>query len=176
VLCFWDVPTGAPLGEWDLGAPADGGGMIDDLAGSETGRYLAVEYDPDYGRIRRTANPITDWLARAFGTGPPPDPRHILLLDMTERRQLARLPGQSAAFSRNGRWLATLDGAGVVRVWEVPLQPPLVRIMGYSAAAGLACSVGLVLLRRLGPTVVGLRRGQSKLGRSPDANGNSGLG
>jgi hypothetical protein len=50
VLGFWDVATGEPLGEWALEAPEDGGGMITGLMASDGGRYLAAEYDADYGR------------------------------------------------------------------------------------------------------------------------------
>jgi hypothetical protein len=50
LLCFWDVATGASLGDWDLGGPAERTGMIHALAGSEGGRYLAAKFDPDYGR------------------------------------------------------------------------------------------------------------------------------
>jgi hypothetical protein len=149
-LAFWDVATREPLGEWGLGAPADGGGWIENLRGSESGRYLAAECDPDYGRSRGVARAATDRLARAFAKGPPPERLCILLLDVPGRRQLARLPGRSAAFSRNGRWLATLDGAGVVRVWEIPVRQPWTHILGYAAAAALACWVALVLLVRLG--------------------------
>jgi hypothetical protein len=150
VLGFWDVATGAPLGEWDLGAPADGGGMINSLAWSESDRYLAAEYNPDYGRRRGAARAATDRLATALTGGPPPEPERVLVLDVVRRRELARLPGRSAAFSRDGRWLATLDGAGGVRVWAVPLRPAWARILGYAGAEALVCWVALVLLGRLG--------------------------
>jgi hypothetical protein len=164
VLGFWDVTTGAPLGEWDLGAPSDGGGMIEDLAGCESGGYLAAEYDPDYGRTHGAVRAIRDRLAKGSGAGSRPEPQHILLLDVTRRRQLARLPGRSAAFSRNGQWLATLDEAGVVRVWEVPVRQPWARILGYTAGAALACWAGLLLMGRLGRRCWGPGAG-GRLGR-----------
>jgi hypothetical protein len=150
VLGFWDLATGAPLGEWDLGAPADGGGMIDSLASSENGCCLAASYDPDYGRTRGAVRAVTDRLATALGGGPARETERILLLDVTRRRELARLPGLSAAFSRDGQWLATLDVAGVVRVWQLPLRRAWAEILTYAGLAALVCWTGLVLLRRLG--------------------------
>jgi hypothetical protein len=149
ILCFWDVATGAPLGEWALAAPSDGSGLIWHLAEAETGQYVAAEYDPDYGGGPGSARRVADGLARAFGAAAP-DHQCILLLDVTQRREIARLPGRSAVLSPNGRWLATLDKAGVVRVWAVPIQRPWARIMVYSAVAALACGVGLVFVGRLG--------------------------
>jgi hypothetical protein len=149
LLGLWDVATGAPLGDWNLGAPADGSGSILRLVGSEDGLYLAAAYDPDYRRTPGAVRTAMDWLAGARAAAPP-KPQHTLLLDVTRRRELARLPGQSAVFSRDGRWLATLDEAGVVRVWQVPVRPPWARILGAAAGATLACWAGLVLLARLG--------------------------
>jgi len=39
----------------------------------------------------------------------------------------------------NGRWRATIDEAGVVRAWEVPMPRPWCLILVYSAVAALAC-------------------------------------
>ena len=143
VLVFWDIATGEPLGEWDLGAPR-GDGMINGLVASEGGCYLAAEYDPDYGRgslVRR----YLDWLSVSSNT----ERQQILVWDVAKRSELARLPGNSAAFSSDGRWLATLDGSGVVRAWELPVQRPWARILGYAAACALGCWVMAVLLGRL---------------------------
>src|SRR5262249_49150516 len=73
--------------------------------------------------------------------GPGRERQQILVWDVVERRELARLPGSSAAFAGDGRWLATLDEAGVVRVWEVPVRRPWARILAYAAACALGCCV-----------------------------------
>jgi hypothetical protein len=145
VLNFWDVATGAPLGEWDLGAPSDGGGTIWYLHGSEDRSFLVAEYEPINGRASRVSRLIMALTKRS-----PPEDHCVLLLDVSRRREVARLPGWSAVLSRNGRWLATLDKTGVVQVWEVPVRRPWAGILGYAAAATLICGTGLVLVRRLG--------------------------
>jgi hypothetical protein len=149
VLGFWDVATGAPLGEWDLGAPADGGGMITGLVGSDGGCYLAAAYDTDCGRHPLVRPWPLDWLAGALPAACGTERQQVLVWDVVERRELASLPGSSAALSRDGRWLATLDEAGVVRVWEVPVRRPWARILGYTAACALGCWLPAVLLGRL---------------------------
>jgi WD40 repeat protein len=149
VLGFWDVPTGARIGEWDLGAPSDGGGLIEYLVGSDSGRYLAGDFDPEYGRGRGPAQRVADRLAISLSAQPTPEHKQIILWDVVERREMARLPGRSAAFSQNGRWLAAIDSAGVVRVWEVPTARPWARIVGYAGVATLGCLAGLLFLNQL---------------------------
>jgi WD40 repeat protein len=68
-------------------------------------------------------------------------------LDGIDRREIASVPGHSAVFSPNGRWLATIDGDGIVRVWELPLRRPWQRIFGYAAIATLACALAFLLVR-----------------------------
>jgi hypothetical protein len=168
-LHFWDTATGASLGEWDLGARSDKGGLINDLVGSESGRYLAGEYSPDTGVGRSPAVRIGDRLARAVGDEPPDWRRQILLWDVIERCELARLPGRSAAFSRDGSWLATIDDRGILRVWEVPPRRPWGHILGYAAVASLGCLALLLVIARMGRRVWGtgagrrLRRGVARL-------------
>jgi hypothetical protein len=147
-MVFWDVGTGKALGEWDLGAPLDGGGMIDDLVASQSGRYLAAEYAPDYGRGFWDRCWFLDRLPGRRAWESSMDRHQVLLWDVVERRELARLPGSSAAFSADGRWLATLSHSGVVRVWEVPVRRPWARILGYAAACTLGCWLPVLLLAR----------------------------
>jgi hypothetical protein len=148
VLGFWDVSTGAPLGEWHLGAPADGGGMINELVGSEGSQYLAAAYDLDYGRGPPMRRWLPGWLAGRLSSGSRAERQQILVWDVAQRHELAQLPGNSAALSRDGRWLATLDGMGVVRVWQIPLRPPWVLILGCAAGCTLGCWLLTLLLGR----------------------------
>ena len=113
-LLFWDVPTGRPLGELQLNDAPEGYGQIRNLIGAETGPFLMVDYDPPF--------------PRALGPGPlqgivipkppPKEPRHTILLDVSERREVGRYLGGSPRLSQNDRWLATVDADGIVRVWE----------------------------------------------------------
>jgi hypothetical protein len=147
-LYFWDVATGGALQEWDLGAPADGGGLFNDLTGSGSDRYLTAVFHPDYGRGRDLAGRVADRLARTLAAGPPPDRMRVVVWDTTERREVARVPGRAAALSADGRWVATVDGAGVIRVWEVPPGLPWARILGYAGAAAVGTAAGLIFGRR----------------------------
>jgi hypothetical protein len=150
LLCFWHVATGEKLGEWDMPADSKDTGMIDDLASSDSNRYLAVSFDPDYGRPLRADPAIVEWVRRFIGPKSAREDRHqIHLLDILERRELARLPGWLARLSGDGGWLATIDEAGVVRVWELPLGRPWGSILAYAAAATLACWLLIVVLNRL---------------------------
>jgi WD40 repeat protein len=149
LLGFWDVATGEPLGEWDLGAPADGCGMINGLVASDAGRYLAAPYDPDYGRDQSVRCRVLDWLPVTLFARSSAERQQILIWDIVERRELARLTGRSAALSGDGRWLATLDEAGVVRVWEIPMRRPWARILEYAAACSMGCWALATLLGRL---------------------------
>lgn len=155
VLRFWDVATGEDRGQWDLGCPSDGGGMIEHLVGSGSDRYLAGVYDPDYGRGRPPARRAADRLSRALSGGRTPEPMQVILWDVIERREVTRLTGRSAGFSADGRWLATIDRDGVVGVWAVPVQRPWLRILGYTAGAALGCWAALaglaVVVRRWWP-------------------------
>jgi hypothetical protein len=147
-LQFWDVATGVNLGDWDLSDRSDGGGMIDELVGSEGGRYLAGEYSPDAGVGRSPGGRIADGVASIFGDDDWYDRRQILIWDVLERRELARLPGKSAAFSGDGQWLATIDEHGTLRVWELPVRRPWGRILGWAAIASLGCLAVLIVLAR----------------------------
>jgi WD40 repeat protein len=150
-LCFWDVETGEKLRDWDLATLSDEGAWIGLLESSESGRYLAADLQPNYyGRNRRSGLLDLVRIVRSRWGPSASEDRQVLLWDVAERREEARLPGSSARLSRNGRWLATIDEAGVVRVWEVPLQRPWGLILGYSAVAALACWAGLVAAGRLG--------------------------
>lgn len=141
-LDLWDVATGDSLGEWNLDARSNHSGMIDDLVAPASGPYLAGEYDPDYGVGRSPAGRVSDRLGRALGQGDRPAREQIILWDVSERREVGRLPGKSAAFSRNGHWLASIDADGVLRVWDLPLRRPWERILGFAAVATL---VGMIV-------------------------------
>jgi hypothetical protein len=152
-LYFWDVATGASLGEWDLGAPADGGGLFDHLAGSDSDRYLTAVFHPDYGRSPDVGRRVADQLTGVFGDEPPLDRKQVVVWDVLARREVAHVPGRAAAPSADGRWLATIDASGMVRVWEVPPQRPWGRVLGYAAVAALACALALAAAGRLARTL-----------------------
>ena len=108
-----------------------------------------MEYDSDYNRKPST---VSGWFAWIFGSQKAEsssESRHqVILLDVIDRRELARLPGSSAKLSPQGRWLATLDHAGVVRVWELPLRQPWLTAILYAGAVALACWLMRCLLMR----------------------------
>lgn len=149
VMGFWDVTTGAQRGEWNLVAPKDGGGMLHRLVASQDGQFAAAEYYPDCGRVSSQPPWPIDRLVDALSTHSRQDRQQVLVWNLAERYELARLPGSSAAFSRDGRWLATLDDAGVVRGWEIPVRPPWGCIVGYAVGCALCSWVLAVLPGRL---------------------------
>jgi hypothetical protein len=55
------------------------------------------------------------------------------VLDVVERRVVGKAPGRSAAFSPDGRWLATINDEGIIRVWEMPFGRPWGRGLAYAA-------------------------------------------
>jgi WD40 repeat protein len=138
VLRFWDVTTGRELSEWEPPSPRGRGGRVGELKTANGGRYLAarVGTEPDPGGGSR--NPVIDWLVRRFPDGPPTTTRgRIAVLDVIDRDVPTQVPGASATFSANDRWLATLDADGVVRVWELPLGRPWGRAVLYAIAVVL---------------------------------------
>jgi len=144
ILRFWNLTTGAKLGDWELVEPPNGGGRIMVLVGSERSRYLAVQYDPDYAVGRGVIQEFADDL-----DGNPSSHWQVLLLDIAERRVVAHLPGRSAKWSRDGRWLATIDDAGVLRVWEMPLgERPWRRPIRYAALVALGYWAAVMVVRR----------------------------
>ena len=44
----------------------------------------------------------------------------VVLWDVAVRREVCILPGSSAVLSAEGRWVATIDNEGMVRMWEIP--------------------------------------------------------
>jgi hypothetical protein len=123
--------------------------MIDWIDAPRGGRYLAAEFDPDYGRERRSILRDASRLVGVSFTPPAAARRQAVAWDVVERREVARLPGESAKLSENGRWLATIDDAGVVLVWEMVPRRPWGLILGYAAAAAVGCWAAVAVLTRL---------------------------
>ncbi len=158
-LKFWDAITCSAIGEWDLGSRSDKGGSIDKLMSCENGRYLAGEYDPDTAVGRSAAGRIEDRMSRFFGGDKRREHKEILLWDVIDRSEVARFPGRSARFSHDGKWLATIDDRGILRVWELPLHRPWTRILICSLIASLLSLVAARLLIRTTKRVWSGRRG-----------------
>jgi hypothetical protein len=113
---------------------------------TENSRYIA------FRKFHATDTPppptmLEKWLNRLIPSKANKKPEGVLVFDGIDRREVANLPGNAAAFSPNGRWLATIDANGVVRVWELPLRRPWLRIFGYAAIATLACTLLFLLAR-----------------------------
>ncbi len=127
---FWDLAAGTRLDEWNLGEQGFGKDSIQTFVGSESGRYLIAE-KINYNN-RSSEN--------------------VLLWDLAARREVGRFPGESGALSANGRWLATIDTAGAVRVWEVSaIIGPRSRetVFKYAALMTLFCSAMWLVLNKL---------------------------
>jgi len=143
-LQFWDVASGESLGTTTLAVPVDG---WRDPCSADCGgrRYLLFQFNPKSGHHH-------DWLDRQAESfyqtiigKKPPDPVQVIVWDAVERREVLRVPGKRPALSANGRWLATLDEEGVIRVWDVNAIAPWTHALGYAVAAGVGTGVGLVL-------------------------------
>jgi WD40 repeat protein len=155
---LWDVPTGRELDEWELPNPPGQAGLFGRLLAAGGDRYLVAEFnDPDSKSARSflLLDRVVDRLTDKLPDGPDADRSRVAVLDVIDRRVSRPVPGREAALSADGRWLATLDADGVVRVWPVPLGRPWVRGFVYAAAVvlggwGLWRLVGRVR-RRLWP-------------------------
>jgi hypothetical protein len=146
---FWDSTSAQLLGRIYLGNRGPKAPYSRRLTSSEQGRYFALEFDYDVPNPNAVPPaPKRNWFMRfLFPNEPPKDHSQILLFDGFERREVAALPGRQACFSPNGRWLATIDADGVVRVWELPLRKPWARILGFAAIATLVCALAYLLIR-----------------------------
>lgn len=148
-LLFWDVETGESRGEWVPGLRSRGWEQHSDFVGSGGERYLAVEYDPMSGRAYDWTARVRDGFFELTTRKPSPKPDQVVVLDTAERREALRVPGKNPALSSNGRWLATVDEEGVIRVWEVPARLPWSHMLGLAVVLGAGTAVGIVLTLRL---------------------------
>jgi WD40 repeat protein len=154
-LHIWETATGLPLVDWDLEPPPIG--RIDGFTFSGD-RYVLAGVDPDAVRPGKSGVKFLDraeeWISeRVSGERKWKDGHQVMVLDLVDRRTLGRARGLAGTVSPNGRWLATLDADGVVRVWELPLRRPWARGFGYAAAVFAG-----------GWVVVGLRRRAARTG------------
>jgi hypothetical protein len=144
-LRFWDVATGATLGEWTPMRSSVPLHWPNEIIGSGGERYLAMGFDPETGRGRDLIGKAGDKIHEWTVGGPPPDRERVVVWDTAERREVLRVSGKEPALSANGRWLATIDSQGVIRVWEVPARPAWGVLLWYSAIAAV-CTTAFLLL------------------------------
>jgi hypothetical protein len=134
----WDVATGTKTEVWDLDyCPKGAAGSLSELIAAANGPFAALTYRPDSDAAAGGTR-IEKWIAEKMPQPSITTKARILVVNTERRKLVARLPGESAVFSHNGRWLATLDAAGVLRVYELPLQKPWARIFGYTVLTALA--------------------------------------
>jgi hypothetical protein len=143
LLHFWDVTTGRQMPDWELPQPREGTGTISQLEATGGDRYVAVRLDLDLAKKSKSLPVIDELVEELPALRSSRDQRRILVLDLIERRVVGKVRGRYAAFSSDGHWLATIDGEGVVRVWEMPFGRPWGR--GAAYAAGLVFGGWFVL-------------------------------
>lgn len=142
-LAFWDVASGQMTDEWKVAGTFYPAG----LASSNDDRFLAATFKAE-GKPQPASLPFIDWLLDQIAPNRDAARWRVFLFDVVERRKTEELPGGSALFSANGRWLAT-DDEEAIRVWEIPLRRPWLRILLYALLATLATWGFLHLLRHL---------------------------
>lgn len=140
-LKFWDVETGEPRGEYVPQLRTQGWDSYRDFVGSGGERYLAVEYDPTRGRGSGWAKDVFQLLTGKSA----PEPDQVVVFDTAEKREVMRVPGQRPVLSSNGRWLATIDKEGIIRVWQVPAEKPWTPVLGPAAAFAVLTAGAVVL-------------------------------
>ncbi len=134
VLQLQCLRTGQLLDEWDLydDRRIVISGRHDQLIGN--GRFFAIKcrdgMEMDFDR----STELVDRIARRIPNRPNQDEATFVVLDLPRRRVLGKIPGRSAAISREGGFIATLDAEGLVRVWELPLRRPWARGYLYAFA------------------------------------------
>jgi WD40 repeat protein len=137
---IWSTATGESLGTLDLNSPPPG--HVAMLGSTDNKRLLALDVFPaqSWGAL---APPPKNWFERQFPSMREQETYSTLLYNVHERREIARLPGWHARFSPNGRWLATADKTGRVRIWELPLRRPWLYIVGFASLAAVGCALTL---------------------------------
>jgi WD40 repeat protein len=146
-LVFWDTRTALELGRLSYGDGESRTYWDWGLRSAPNGPYFARVLG--YGLPQRPP-PASKrfWLWNVlFPKSVARDQSHVLLIHGFDQREVAYLPGRTATFSASGHWLATIDFDGVVRVWELPLRRPWLRIFGYAAIATLACAFTFIAIR-----------------------------
>jgi len=152
VLHYWDVGTGAKLGKWEPIIPVNSSAGQFTARGSD--RFLVADLDTNVNKATSRPVPFLDeignWISRRLPDGPSSQERQrILVIDAIDQRELGHVPGLSAAISDNGRWIATIDAHGVVRVWELPLRRPWLKSCRNAALFVYGGWVVLILLGKL---------------------------
>jgi len=129
---FWDLATGERTFEAKWGTELPENVPIHQLTASEGNPYLAAVIDPNYGRTPPGERAI-NWILIERDTRKSGVPlSQVLVADALQRRVVARLPGRSVKFSRDGKWVATIDEQGIVRAWQLPFRAPWRHVVLYT--------------------------------------------
>jgi WD40 repeat protein len=119
-VAVWDIPSGRPI--LRLTGPHARSWAGTGSAFSGDGRLLAISWvSPTQTWLDHLSEPERNLLAQAgIETG---HRRDIAVHDAATGRMLRRLPGQTvAAFSPDGRRLATSDGSSGVVLWDLRIR------------------------------------------------------
>jgi len=150
VIYLFDITTGKQLPDLELAPPADGTGSVGGIESTGGDRYVALHFHPEKGPQTPSPFPFLDRMAeRLPDFDSDKDRSRVLVVDVIERREVGKVRGQSAAFSEDGRWLATLDAEGVIRVWKMPFGRPWGRGALYAAPLVYGSWTMLKLIGRL---------------------------
>ncbi len=142
VLSRLDITSGSEIDDWDLlKIPRHGERISRREAGSD--RFAAHTFishrDASSSRTVRYMERIGDRLPSLLDASPR---MQIAVLDLTSHQLNGIVPGEAAAISREGKFIATLGDDGLVRVWELPLSRPWAR--GYLYAVAFVFGVWFV--------------------------------
>jgi WD40 repeat protein len=127
----WDVPTGQCLRTFDWNARWQ-------CEWTRDARFITI---PD--RITRAPHFLEKWLGGWWPGRRNPTIHQVRVAEVATGRELARLEGDAnldAWLSQDGQTLVTKhteNGQCLIRVWDLPLRPPLFLVTGIPLGLGL---------------------------------------